>query len=82
VGEPAGDRLDSAEPGFVDLVTAAGGSLCVQLDDLALSSFHGAGLDGRNEGVYLSRARARGVEQLGHTPLGGRGGLCVHGDQR
>jgi len=42
----------------------------------------GAGLDGRDEGVYLSRARARSVEKLSHTLLGFRGRLSVHGDQR
>ncbi|MEU9287832.1 hypothetical protein AB0D57_24790 [Streptomyces sp. NPDC048275] len=35
MGEPAGSRLDSAKPAFVDLVAAAGGGLSVQLDDQA-----------------------------------------------
>ncbi|MET9459980.1 hypothetical protein ABZY05_33660 [Streptomyces canus] len=82
VGEPVGDRLDSVKPAVVDLVAAAGGGLHVQLDDFALSAFHGAGLYGRDEGVHLSRARACGAEKLGHTLFGLRGRLSVHGDQR
>ncbi|WP_433920727.1 hypothetical protein OIE50_50355 [Streptomyces canus] len=81
MSEPAGDRLDRAEPALVDLVAAAGGGLRVELDDFAMSAFDGAGLDGRGEGVYLSRARPRGVEKLSHTLLGVRGRLCVYGDQ-
>ncbi|MDA5139885.1 hypothetical protein PEM37_00050 [Streptomyces sp. AD681] len=64
------------------MVAAAGGSLRVQLDDHALRGFHGADLDGREEGVDLSRAWSRGIEEFGHTLLGLRGRLSVHGDQR
>ncbi|WP_158693262.1 hypothetical protein [Streptomyces viridochromogenes] len=47
-----------------------------------MSAFDGAGLNGRDQGVYLTRARPRGDEKGDRASFGIRGRLAVHRDQR